>query len=109
MTVIALSQLNRSIEQRMNREPQLSDFRDSGAIEQDADIVLGMHREIVDKPDLGVDWPAYAKLSILKNRQGRIGYVNLHYQGDQTLFSSWYGDAPIKDNARAKQARGFND
>ena len=109
MAVIALSQLNRSIEQRMNREPQLSDFRDSGAIEQDADIVLGMHREIVDKPDLGGIWPSYAKLSILKNRQGRIGYVNLHYQGDQTLFTSWYGDAPTKETAKASAKRGFQD
>ena len=101
IVVIALAQLNREIEKRVNRRPMLSDFRDSGSIEQDADIVLGLHREAIDKPDLNGEWKTYAELAVLKNRQGCTGTVGLHYDGQQTRFSGWRGPAPTR-NAHAK-------
>lgn len=109
IVVLALAQLNRQIEQRVNRRPMLSDFRDSGSIEQDADVVLGLHREAVDKPDLGAEWGSYGELSVLKNRQGRTGTVHLHYDGPQTRFSGWAGPAPVRHFGSAQQqARGFH-
>lgn len=108
IVVLALAQLNREIEKRANRRPMLSDFRDSGSIEQDADVVFGLHREAVDKPELEGDWKAYAELVVLKNRQGRIGTVNLYYEGQQTRFSSWGGPVPSKSSS-SKPERGMGE
>jgi len=83
----------------------LSDLRDSGAIEQDADVVVFVHRPIQAKPDLGGDWTNFAKASIAKNRNGRCGVISLFYQGDQTKFSGWSGPAPSKS---AGTTRGNN-
>ncbi len=96
MTVLCLAQVNRKVEERVDATPQLSDLRDSGAIEQDADVVVFVHRPIQVKPDLGGDWTNYAKASIAKNRNGRCGVINLHYLGEQTKFSGWAGPAPFK-------------
>jgi replicative DNA helicase len=96
IAVLALAQLNRKIEERVKRRPMLSDFRDSGSIEQDADIVLGLHREAVDKPDVTGEWASFAELVVLKNRQGRTGTVGLYYEGPQTRFTSWAGPPPSK-------------
>lgn len=106
IVVIALSQLNREIEKRVNRRPMLSDFRDSGSIEQDADIVLGLHREAVDKPDLDGEWNNYAELHVLKNRQGRIGKVGLYYEGEQVRFTGWGGPPPQRATM-TRTRRGF--
>lgn len=106
IVVFALAQLNRQIEQRVNRRPMLSDFRDSGSIEQDADIVMGLHREAADKPDIEDEWRSYAELAVLKNRQGRTATVNLHYDGAQTRFSGWGGPAPRRLQKQAA-SRGF--
>lgn len=106
IVVVALSQLNRDIEKRVNRRPMLSDFRDSGSIEQDADIVLGLHREAVDKPDLDGEWNNYAELHVLKNRQGRIGKVNLFYEGAQVRFTGWGGPPPQRATM-TRTKRGF--
>lgn len=77
MAVLALSQLNRQVEQRTNKRPILSDLRDSGSIEQDADAVMLLWpvRDLGDEAKLiGVD--------IAKNRQGRTGEIALHFNGD---------------------------
>ena len=108
ITIIALAQLSRNIEQRVNRRPMLSDFRDSGSIEQDADIVMGLHREIADKPDLPEEWRNYAELVVLKNRQGRTGELPLFYQGEYTSFTGWSGERPRKAREDAPRSRGFN-
>jgi len=94
--VLCLAQVNRKVEERTDATPQLSDLRDSGAIEQDADVVLFVHRPIQAKPDLGGDWINYAKCSIAKNRNGRCGVINLFYVGEQTKFAGWSGPAPAK-------------
>lgn len=100
IVVISLAQLNRQIEQRANRRPMLGDFRDSGSIEQDADIVMGLHRESMDNPELKGDWVNYAELTILKNRQGRTGRVHLHYEGQYVRFTDWGGPVPQRSALR---------
>jgi replicative DNA helicase len=94
IAVIALAQVNRSVADRADQTPQLSDLRDSGSIEQDTDWVGFIDRPIVTKPDLADEWKHYAKFRIAKNRQGRIGDVHLFYQGDETRFCAWSGPPP---------------
>ena len=102
MTVLCLAQVNRKVEERTDATPQLSDLRDSGAIEQDADVVVFVHRPIQAKPELGGDWTNYAKASVAKNRNGRCGVINLYYLGEQTKFSGWSGPAPSKSSMSSK-------
>lgn len=101
IAVVCLAQVNRKVEERVDQTAGLSDLRDSGAIEQDADIILFINRPIQAKPDLGPEWQYYAKVSVAKNRQGRCGVLSLSYIGDQTRFDGWEGPAPTR-NARAK-------
>lgn len=95
--VVCLAQLNRKTEERPDQMPMMSDLRDSGAIEQDADVILFIKRPIMSNPELGSQWNYYAKLSVAKNRQGRCGYLNLSYTGELTKFSGWAGEVPSKE------------
>ncbi len=82
--IIALSQLSRAVESRPGNIPQLSDLRDSGSIEQDADIVLMMYREDYYEEDS--DRPGMTDLYIRKHRNGPIGRVELMFKKEQTRF-----------------------
>ena len=83
--VLCLSQLNRAVEQRDNRRPRLSDLRESGAIEQDADAVLFINRPAVY--DRNAD-PSEAELIIAKHRNGPTGIARLHWDGATMAFHS---------------------
>jgi replicative DNA helicase len=108
IAVLCLAQVNRKVEDRAEHAPVLSDLRDSGAIEQDADVVMFVHRPIQQKPDLPDDFKNYAKVTIAKNRQGRCGVVNMAYIGDQTRFGSWSGAAPnAKTSYAYSSKKGF--
>ncbi len=84
--VIALSQLSRSVEQRSPKIPQLSDLRESGSIEQDADVVMFIYRE--DYYEKDTDKKNIAEVLIKKHRNGPTGDVELFFQPEQTLFRS---------------------
>jgi replicative DNA helicase len=97
--VIALSQLNRSVEQRTDKKPVMSDLRESGAIEQDADVIMMIYREEVY--DKNTTRKGIADIIIAKQRNGEIGEIQLTFLGKYTKFENFapesaYGDGPFR-------------
>ncbi|MCK4265136.1 replicative DNA helicase [Candidatus Babeliales bacterium] len=82
--VLALSQLSRQVESRMDKRPQLSDLRESGAIEQDGDVIFFVYRDVIYNPD--TETPDLSEVIIGKQRNGPVGTCYVKYTGEITLF-----------------------
>lgn len=104
IAVIALAQVGRGSDPK--KAPTLRDLRDSGSIEQDADIVAFIHRPIQETPELGDNFANYALLRVAKNRQGATGDVHLFYRGEITGFESWAGPVPVESSIGGASSRG---
>lgn len=104
--VVALAQLSRKNEERPDKKPILSDLRDSGDIEQDADVVMFVHRPEMYDPN-NDELKGYAEVLIRKQRNGALGDVPLLYRGAQTKFEEWTGPLPILNAGPPVRKRGI--
>lgn len=105
LPVILLSQLSRKVEERADKRPMLSDLRDSGAIEQDADVVVMMYRDEYyhpDTPNKGV-----AEANLAKQRMGETGVVRLSFQGEYSRFGNFAGE--YYEPVVKRKERGFQE
>ena len=89
MPFLALAQLSRAVEARQNKRPQLSDLRESGALENDADVALFIYREDLYQEQEDVAKRNMAEIIIAKHRNGPVGQVVLHFDPSRTCFSDY--------------------
>ncbi|MCY1420741.1 phage replicative helicase, DnaB family [compost metagenome] len=99
--IIVLAQLNRSIETRSAKKPQMSDLRDSGEIEQDADIIMIAHRDA--ESDLGRS--GVTELDIVKHRHASVGHCLLQHQGEYARFVNYAGQREQQQAADVRPIR----
>jgi replicative DNA helicase len=93
--ILLLQQVDRGVEDRPDQMPKMRDLRDSGSIEQDADIIMFIHRDFQADKKLGAEWKVYARLAIAKLRDGEPGELPLHFAGEHLHFSDWPTDLEI--------------
>jgi len=103
IAILLLSQLSRKTDN--SRKPKLSDLRDSSSVEQDADVVIFIHREEADNPE--TNWKNYADIHIAKNRQGALGRIGATYIGSQVRFENFSGALPDWDVKSNKHQEGY--
>jgi len=101
--VVVLSQLNREVEHRTGGRPQLSDLRDSGAIEQDADMVAFIHRKMM--PSANEEPDPSAELIVAKHRNGPTAIIQLHFQESSPCTESWSGRLPPRHDENLPSGR----
>jgi replicative DNA helicase len=107
VAVIALAQLNRKVEDRPDRRPMLSDLRDSGEIEQDADVVMFVHRPEMYEPE-NEELAGFAEVLVRKQRSGKLGDIQLRFDGETCRFEEWRGQAPSAAPARGRGSPRFD-
>ena len=93
--ILALAQLSRSVESRQSKVPQLSDLRESGSLEQDADVVMFIYRDDVYNPE--TDRKNIADIIVAKHRNGPVGEVSLFFQSSQTRFRDLEVTPPVDE------------
>jgi len=104
LPIVLLSQLNRDLEKRVNKRPRMSDLRESGAIEQDADLILFVYRDEVYNEDS--PYQGMAEIIIGKQREGELGTVHTTFLPDVCRFDNFTGDWP-ESFANPTNSRGF--
>lgn len=107
VTVLALAQLNRKSEDRADRRPQLSDLRDSGEIEQDADVVVLIHRPEMHDPT-NEALRGFAEALVRKQRNGPLGDIPLKFQGATSRFEEWAGAIPTTTPQKSGWKGGYD-
>ncbi|WP_137921673.1 replicative DNA helicase [Hydrogenophaga sp. 2FB] len=107
ITVLMLAQVGREVEKRPDQRPLMSDFRDSGSVEQDADVCMFVYRECRAKPGLPKEWDYIAELIVPKQRGGSAGKVEVMYVGENTLFKDWPEDQPKPESRVRVQGGGL--
>jgi replicative DNA helicase len=98
--VLAISQLSRAVDQRDNKEPRLSDLRESGSIEQDADVVLFIHRKFKDQSNATAEEQSMTEVKIAKHRNGPLGSVQIAFDQERVSFmnvDTRHGGDPFSD------------
>jgi len=105
--VVAVAQLNRQVDNRGQKEPQMSDLRESGQVEQDADVIAFVYREEVYDPETPKQ--GIADLIVRKQRNGPTGTVHLSFLGEYQAFESMAGEVPETKPAKCKAKNGPMD
>lgn len=103
--VIVLQQVKRDVEGRTDQMPVMSDLKDSGSLEQDADAIIFMHRPAKADVKLGDEWKHLAQVSVPKLRDGETGFFNLYWAGEHQSFVDWPVTMEVPSN-RARTSRG---
>lgn len=95
ITVYLLVQIDRSTDARVDSMPQLADIKGTASVEEDSDVVVFIHREAKNKPDLSSEWKYFAELFVAKQRDGELGRLPAMYVGENTRFANWPADEPV--------------
>lgn len=104
--VVVLAQVKREVEKALDPMPAMSDLKDCGSLEQDADVILFLHRPKVHQPGLGEEWKHYARARMAKQRGGRTGEMNFDFDGQFMRYQPWPIDVPIPTSKVITTGRG---